>query len=373
MKPSEGLEATGSSGRESPHVVLPGQTPEGAPILSVLLKRTYDVGSEGVCSRGQTDVKLTSGDVHYDDPMNSSIEVEGDFVPYKIATDVVLNGFVYAPGGRPARSVIASVEVGGVRKDVRVVGDRVARYAGEGMPIFTDPTPFDRMELRYERAYGGVDIYSDPQMPCAYARNPVGCGFAVKNDRRAVDGLSLPNLEDPSDPFTPERLLTGHFMHWERQPLPWSLGSVGKSWHPRAGFAGVMPGDRALEQEIRAAYRQLVPDSQRELYDQTGLPSMDFRFFNGASTGLALPFLKGDEIVKTRCLMPEGEWVIALPGETPGVSLDIGEGPTEGQVVLHTLLVRLEERQIDLVWRAAFPYQGPDWLPEMRRMEVLIE
>ena len=360
-------------GGESPPVVLPGQTPEGEPILSVLLKRTYEVGPDGSCSRGVADAKLTPGDVHFDDPMNSSVEFESDFVPYKLATDLVLNGFVYAPGGGPARSVIASVEVGGVRKDVRVVGDRVARYAGEGMPVFTDPTPFDRMELRYERAYGGVDIYSDPQMPCAYVRNPVGCGFAVKNDRRAVDGLSLPNLEDPSDPLTPERLLAGHFMHWERQPRPWSFGWVGKSWQPRAGFAGVMPGDRALEQEIRAAYRQLVPEEDLELYDQTALPDMDFRFFSGASADLSLPFLRGDESVKTRHLTPEGEWDIVLPGELPRVSLDIGEGPTEGQVVLHSLLVRIEDRQVDLVWRAAFPYQGPEWLPEMRRMEVLIE
>jgi hypothetical protein len=35
-------------------------------------------------------------------------------------------------------------------------------------------------------------------------------------------------------------------------------------------------------------------------------------------------------------------------------------------------MIRMEERQIDLVWRGAVPYPGPDWLPQMRKMEVLV-
>jgi hypothetical protein len=45
----------------------------------------------------------------------------------------------------------------------------------------------------------------------------------------------------------------------------------------------------------------------------------------------------------------------------------------ESRVVLHTVVIRIEDRQLDLVWRAAFPYPGPDWLPQLKKMEILIQ
>ena len=48
-------------------------------------------------------------------------------------------------------------------------------------------------------------------------------------------------------------------------------------------------------------------------------------------------------------------------------------GVQEPTVVLHTVQIRMEERQVDLVWRAAADYPGPDWLQEMKTMEVLIQ
>ncbi len=353
-------------------IVLPGQTPAGEPVLSVLLKRTYAVVPGGVCARAAADRKLVPGDVHYGDPMNSSVRFESDFVPYKLATDVVLNGTVHAPGGAPAGMLTASLVVGRVRKDLLVVGDRVARYREGGAPAFTEPEPFTTMELRYERAYGGIDIYSDPKVPCAYGRNHLGRGFAVANVPRAVEGLALPNFEDPADPLTPDRLTIGHFVHWERQPMPQGYGWFSKYWRPRALLAGVMPADRAAERELRAAYRTLVPASQLAMYDQTGLPDMDFRFFNGASPGLALPYLAGDEVVGARHLTPDGTVWFRLPGDRPRVALDLGAGPQEAPAVLHTVMIRLDDREVDLVWRAAVPYAGPDWLPEMRRCEVTV-
>ena len=57
-----------------------------------------------------------------------------------------------------------------------------------------------------------------------------------------------------------------------------------------------------------------------------------------------------------------------LPDERPRISLDIGLGENELDVVLHTLCVRVEDMQLDLVWRGAHEYPGTDWLPEMKRM-----
>ena len=88
-------------------VVLPGQTPEGQYVLSVLVKRTYDIRSGSMCQRADQDAKLLAGDVYYDDPMNSPVKYESDFIPFKLATDVVVNATAYAPNGQPAASFLA--------------------------------------------------------------------------------------------------------------------------------------------------------------------------------------------------------------------------------------------------------------------------
>src|SRR5262249_8098197 len=142
--------------------LLPGQDPDGTYILAVLLKRSYRIVPDGPCVRAAADRPLLGGDKHHGDPMNSTVKFEADFLPYKPATDVVLNGAAYTPEGKPQRELLASLAVGEARKVVRILGDRVARYRPGADPAFGDPAPFTRMELRYERAYGGVDVYTNP-------------------------------------------------------------------------------------------------------------------------------------------------------------------------------------------------------------------
>jgi hypothetical protein len=99
---------------------------------------------------------------------------------------------------------------------------------------------------------------------------------------------------------------------------------------------------------------------------------MDFRFFNGASDGLVRPFLSGAEPIRLINLTRDGDVAFTLPGERPTIALDIGDGAQSAEVVLHTVMIHAERREVDLVWRAAFPYRGPDWLPEMKTLEVLV-
>jgi hypothetical protein len=365
--------AAGSGARPGNFTVLPGQTPAGEYILSVLLKRSYRFAHGMTCVRTEKDRKIISGDQHYQDPMNSSVRHESDFVPFKLATDVVLNCQVYAPDGKAVAELVATVMVGEQRKGIYVIGDRLAKHRPDATPLFTDPQPFTVMPVRYEHAYGGVDIYSDRKMHCIYARNHLGKGFAIANIKEVVEDLPLPNIEDLDDRLQPERLCAGHFMYWERQPMPEGLGWFAQHWQPRCLLAGVMPADKKYEIELRAAYAQLIPAEQREMYAQTQLPNMDFRFFNGASRGLVLPYLKGDELIRTRHLVPEGVMGFQLPGEQPRIGVDIGSGVQEPPVVLQTVMVHMDEREVDLVWRAALPYPGPDWLPQMRTLEVSIQ
>jgi hypothetical protein len=359
--------------RSGERVVLPGQSPAGEYILSVLVKRTYRIVPGGVCTRTDIDRELLAGDVYWDHPMNSSVRYESDFWPFKVGTDVVLNGTAHAPGGAPATSCFVSLQVADRRKSIAVIGDRVARYAGGGVPVFTDPMPFTDMPLRYELAYGGIDVYSDLKIPYPYPRNPLGRGFVVSNAPKSVDNLALPNVEDPAAPLAPQDLCLGEYARWETRPLPAGLGWFPKIWQPRALLAGVLPRDRAVEQELRQAYAKLIPDAeQRAAYLKHGFRDMDFRFFNGASPGLAFPYLRGGEALVTENLSPQGRLAFQLPTDRPGIAIDIGEGVQEPEVALHTVMIHMDEGEVDLVWRGAIAYRGPEWLPELRKMDVLV-
>jgi hypothetical protein len=364
------IAASGAS--RGARTVLPGQSPDGAYILSVLVKRTFRIVPGGECSLANADRPVLAGDVFWDDPMNSSVRFESDFIPFKPQTDVVVDGLVHAPNGVAATSCVVSLRVGDLLKSIAVTGDRTARYAEGAAPVFTDPAPFTTMELRYERAYGGTDVYSDLKVPYPYPRNPLGRGFVVRNTSRGVDKLSLPNFEDPQTPLVPAGLCLEDYATWESRPLPAGYGWVSKTWLPRASLAGIMPADRPVEQELRQAYAKLLPADQRGPYLQHGIRDMDFRFFNGASPGLVLPYLSGGEWIETNNLSRRGRLTFQLPASAPRIGLDIGDGIQEPNVVLQTVAIRLEDEEVDLVWRGAVPYRGPDWLPEMKRMDVLI-
>ncbi|MCC9602682.1 DUF2169 domain-containing protein [Stieleria sp. JC731] len=364
--------STGTDGREEQQIVLPGQTPQGQHVLSILVKRTYDLNTGTRCIRASKDEPINPGDLFFDDPMNTSVKMESDFCPFKLATDVVLLGKAYAPAGQTTRQMIASLAVGEFQKHLLMIGDRECRYRAGQAPQISDPAPFEQIDLKYENAYGGVDIYSDSNLPYPYPRNHLGKGFAVKATKKTLDGLRLPNIEDPNDPLTPDRICVEDYHLWERQPMPQGFGWYSKYCQPRAKLAGIMPADRATEQELRQMYAQAVPDEQRQQYLDAQIPDMDFRFFNGASPGLVLEFLDGSEHVSTRGVTAEGQFDFQLPGERPLLGLDIGSGPQQPEVVLHTVQIRMEDRQVDLVWRAAVPYPGLDWLPEMPMMEVTV-
>lgn len=354
-------------------ILLPGQTPKGEQILSVLLKRSYQVFNGKICQRAKEDRKLIAGDTYYNDPTNSSVQFESDFTPWKVATDVVFNATAYAPDKQAVQQLITSVMIGNHRKDLLITGNRVAYHQPNKKPLFSDPEPFLTLPLIYENAYGGVDIYSDTETPCAYIRNPVGKGFVIKNTKTTIHNLQLPNIECIDDQLTPDKLITEHFMHWEKQPLSDGFSWFAKNWHPRSKYAGIMPADRPTEQQLRETYRKFIPEEQQALYQQTELPDMDFRFFNGASSKLALPYLQGNETIKTRHLTPYGDYMFQLPNDKPDITLDIGQGLQHPPSILHTVMIRMDDYEVDLVWRAAINYPGIDWLPNMKKVELNIQ
>ena len=222
------LEPPVATDRGEEHILLPGQNPDGEYILSLLLKRSYTIIPDGTCLRADTDMPIYSGDVYYDGPMNSSIQYESDFVPYKPATDVVFNGSAHAPDALPVECLITSLTIGNYRKDIYITGNRTCRYRPFMNPVLSSPEPFITMPILYENAYGGVDVFSHATQQYPYPRNHVGRGFAVKNKRRTIEELTLPNIEDPDDILHSDNLICGEFKYWEDQPMPQGYGWFSK-------------------------------------------------------------------------------------------------------------------------------------------------
>jgi hypothetical protein len=355
--------------------VVPGVDELRRPIFSVLLKRSYDIRPGQIASRAAEDRSLLEGSQYRNggDPETATVLHESDLAPYKLLTDVVVIGKAYAPKGRPVPQMDCAVGVGRSRKVIRVIGDRKCMHRAGRAPSWTDPGPFQEMELCYERAYGGADLRSDPAIPFYYPRNTKGCGIALKNIAEVVQGLKLPNFEDPQDLLTPDRVVLEGRASWNRQPLPQGFGWFETIWYPRCSFVGAVPGDVDLAEPMREEALGLVPKGQIALARQFKLPSFDVRFNNGASPGLAMPHLAGNERIALSGLTPDGSLEFDLPGETPRIVLDISLGETELKSVLHTVSIRLEEMQVDLVWRGAQEYPGIDWLPEMKHLRVAID
>ncbi len=351
-------------------IIVPGKDEAGQPIFSVLIKRTYDIRSGQAATRSESVQPLLRGDVYYDDgdPQTATVKYENDLAPFKLATDVVVIAKAHAPNAHPVSQIDVALFVDGHKKVIRVYGDRQCVYRRMLSPGFTEPKPFTEMEIRYERAYGGKDLLSKPELPFYYPRNTMGKGLALKNTREVIEGLSLPNLEDPEDLLTPDRVVLGEPENWAQQPLPQGLGWYQRTWYPRCSFVGSVPGFVQPGQVLREEQLGFAPKDQIALARQFRLPSFDVRFNNGASLGLALPYLAGGESVRLYNLAPEARLEFTLPKDKPRLMLDIGLGENELKPVLHTVCIRAEDKQVDLLWRGAHPYPGADWLPEMKKL-----
>lgn len=352
--------------------VVNGMDTERKTIFSVLLKRTYDIQNSGVLVRSGQTLPLRKIDEYYDDgaPDWATIKFEAELVPFKPYTDVIVIGKAYADQGNPIQQMDVSVSVGRRSKTIRVVGDRKCRYNSGQNPSFTDPVPFQEMEIRYERAFGGKDEISDPQTPLAYPRNDMGTGLILKNVRKRVEGLPLPNFEDLADMLTPDRIILEDPYRWNSLPLPQGFGWLQRSWYPRSSFVGSMPPYLDPDEVMREETLGLVPQRQVALSRQFKLPSYYPYFNNGASTGFIFKSLSGAESIKLSGLTPAGYLEFDLPGETPRLMMDISLGENELKPFLHTVCIRPGDMQVDLIWRGAHPYPGLDWLPQMQRLHA---
>src|SRR4030095_8794593 len=223
--------------------IVPGKNDRDEDVFSVIVKRSYRITQSGAAQRCESDRDLRRIDQYYDggDPEWSVVQHEHDLAPYKRSIDVVVIGKVYAPRGTPTPQMSASVRIGAREKSLVVFGDRECCHREGGTPAFTDPVPFREMEIRFDRAYGGRDEKSAPEIPFFYPRNDMGKGMALRNVKEVIDGLALPNIEDPHDLLTPDRIFINEPERWHLQPLPQGFGWLQRVWYPRCTWMGSFP------------------------------------------------------------------------------------------------------------------------------------
>ena len=343
----------------------------GRSILSVLTKRTYRIREDLRLVVADEQLPLDTTDVPPANGYDPSWRGEIDAAPYKVATDVVFFGQAHAPGGK-CTSMDVEVGLPHIQRQIRlkITGDRRCAYRRGQVPAISDPEPFATMPLGYDRAYGGVDPLVQPPrppvdmaealamlvtLPGAYPRNPVGRGFVVGDRAEAIDGLRLPNIERADQLLRADRIVCADMRQWHRQPLPAGLGWVDPGWFPRCVFGCATPlfAPPADVAEVRLGF--LPPDYTERFRMPTALEDLriDYRLFNGASLGLAVPPMRGDEPITTKGLSPSGTLNFRLPGDRPQVRLSLRGMPLQPTLALHTVGVLTEERLVYLVWRAS--------------------
>ena len=300
------------------------QDRHGRDRLVVILKATYrlDRGGQGVPDEEQQPVVVS--DDYHGEPVTSSIHLEGELIPPKPSTDVVMVGHAHAPGERASTKVDVGIQVGPLSKIIRVFGDRFWDL-GVLRNKISPPLPFEKMPLIYERAYGGEDHESEESRRKREPRNPVGRGFFWPGNPAKT--WPLPNLEDPKALISSLR----------DRPQPACFGFVSRHWKPRVDFIGT--------------YDEAWRDSRFPL-----LPvDFDERHYNAAHPDLIAPsHLRGDEPVEAHNVTPsENPWTFRLPGYQPQAEVSVGNQHEAVPLFFDTLLLQPESERFVMVWRGS--------------------
>jgi hypothetical protein len=249
---------------------------DGRELFVVVAKGTYPlVGDGGEPALAEQQMPILKSDVLGPDPATTAPRLEADFAHGKRMCDVLVHGDAHAPDGSRVPSLLARLRIGAIDKSIRVIGPRVwVQGAGTGLAT-SHPVPFATQSILYDDAFGGTERHpTDEAQVATFLENPVGRGYRKYN--LDVDGAAMPSTEEVGRPVTDPR---GTYR-------PMSFGPLGRSWTPRAGFAGTYDA-RWLETRC-----PLWPDD------------FDDRYFQAAPADQQMPFPHGGETIELTHLVP---------------------------------------------------------------------
>lgn len=306
-----------------------GFQPDGREFLVVAVKATYLIPENGKDpTLADVQVPLTEADEFTGEPGFSATLYETDYAHRKPLCDVLLNGSAYAPGGRPTDRVTVALRVGSMNKSFNVVGNRVwDRILLMLTPRY--PTPFTKLPITYDRAFGGVDAAKDnPEKKKTYLKNPVGVGYYPLTMGKVLIGKPLPNTEEIGRPV---KSTTGKFR-------PMAFGPIGRNVESRVRYAGT--------------YDQNWLDHRAPFWPD----DFDYRYFQSAPPDQQIPYPKGGEQVVIKNLSPRG----TISFQLPKISMPILIVPYSSQekqlhAVIDTVLMEPDHNRFMVTWRASLP------------------
>jgi hypothetical protein len=257
---------------------------------------------------------------------------------YDPTFEVMLLGVAHAPEGGAVPRTTVGLAVGAERRELAVFGDREWVRAGREWRI-SEPEPFVRMPLTYDRAYGGtceVFVDRDAAVTVSEPYNPAGRGFdpepaatVMGEQMGAPDGYPeferrrpLPNVEDP-------RALIAR---WEDAPLPVCWTAVPLHYAAQGLRAVVLPEDGQMPEAIEFAegiYQRAHPD-------------------------WVIPPPPEAAPVVLEGATPEGRWGFPLPAIRVLADYTVADRTGTLELVPQMLVLLPEERRFYLVYRRLF-------------------
>jgi hypothetical protein len=296
----------------------------GARHCVVVVKGTFVVHADGSTAPADAQEPFVFADQHTGDPGSTSIVYECDFVAVKPRVDVVVNGAVIAPQGRQVTRLSVGLTGPGIAKRIEVVGDRLWIEGPRGVQP-SEPAPFVRMPLLYERAFGGSDhSHESPSRQGTERRNPVGVGFHLNGARESILGKPLPNLERPGALVALP----------SDKPAPIGLGVIGRGWQPRIGFAGT------YDDAWLADTFPFLPKDFNE------------RYFQSAPEDQQLDALRGDEMFACINMSEAQRFTVLAPGFEVPVRFHFDDRTESSVARTDTLILEPEAARIIVVGRA---------------------
>lgn len=267
----------------------------GVHRITVVAKATFGLVHEGPARLLPPDDLVSEDRVR--DPVTGALDEASDLAPYLPSAGVLLAGHAHAPGGRPAPVMAVRLSL---YREQRPLLDRTLHVFGYRPPVpGASPQPFQKIPLRWERAYGGAGVEDNP----------------------AGSGAALPNVVDPGDATRPA-----------------GFGPIARGWGPRR---------RLLGGADAAALGKPVPE----------LPEgCDFRWFHAAPVEQQIELLRGDEWIVMEGMHPSLARVSTrLPGARAEARLDVPGAPRRPlEMLADTLLIDADRQVCSVVWRGHF-------------------
>lgn len=290
--------------------------PHGRLSWVVVVKVSYSLHPDGACELAPVQQPVLESPQLCGDGPTASLHRESELLASKPATDVVLLATAYAPDMQPVAFLQTELRIGRLRKALRIVGERELTRGFTGILQPSEPLPFVRMPLVYERSYGGWDRrHEDPRHQRIVATNPAGRGIL-----RTVGEL-LPNIEGIGG-----------------GPGAAGYGPIAAFWQPRLGYAGTFDARWYAEQ------RPLMPLDFDPRYHQYAPADQQFD-----------PQLRGGEIIELINMSPSGYLRVEVPRHHFGFRTTFKRRDAHHRSYVDSVIIEPDASCLTLIYKTELP------------------